>query len=253
MYDNTAPDSTAGAYAVSLFFVQVTRFQGQQVGYEEWHLVDSVICPDYGIVFPASVEDCNGDDAAYEDIKHGGKDEEYKEGIFSFDIVLYVIKHEDKKNLKKTIANHHSQIVGEFLKSQNVSPQLSTNTSMVSIAGAKGRDEGPDSSDEVAIEATKGNGEGNYDKSGLDVNIRGGFRLILVPIKAKIETNSTNYCIFRIIIIKCLSETNREVSAESESQGKSDKTDLEHFCVSETIGDKTSMCKLNEEESEHDV
>ena len=42
---------------------------------------------------------------------------------------------------------------------------------MGSIAGTEGRDEGPDSSDEISIETTKYHGEGNDDESGLDVNI----------------------------------------------------------------------------------
>ena len=141
-----------------------------------------VISLDYWIVFFASEQDTNRDDDTDEHVKYGGEDEEYKEDIFGLYIVLYLIENEDKKNLQKNIANHHSKVVGEFVKSENIPPLLSTNTGMASIAGTEGRDEGPDSSDEISIETTKCHREGNYDQSWLDVNIWGGFGVIFVPV-----------------------------------------------------------------------
>ena len=119
----------------------------------------------------ASVQDTNRDDDTNKHVKYSGEDEEYKEDIFGVYIVLYLIEKEDKKNLQKNIANHHSEVVGEFLKSENIPPLLATNTGMVSIAGAEGRDEGSDSSDEISIETTKSNREGNNDEPWLDINI----------------------------------------------------------------------------------
>ena len=143
----------------------------QQPGCEEWALADTVISPDYWIVLFASVQDTNWDDDTNEHVKYGGKDEEYKEDIFGLYIVLYLIENADKKNLQKNIANHHSKVVGEFVKSENIPPLLSSNAGMASIAGTEESDEGLDSSDEISIETTKCHGEGNDDESGLDVNI----------------------------------------------------------------------------------
>ena len=121
------------------------------------------------------------------------------------------------------------------------------------VGDAEARDKEVNSPDEVEEDQANRQRHGDNDQSGLDVNVGGLLRSVLVPVQSQFEADPPLDGVGRVESVEHDGARPGGVGGHRHGQGEDGKQQLEDCAVGLTSHHQTFLSVNNEEVSEHQV
>ena len=131
------------------------------------------------------------------------------------DCILNAVESNDEDVANDKLGYDEEKVDRKLIKNKKILPVFPAQASMVCVTEANGGEEDPHSSDEVCVQRSKANCKSCNQQLTSYVKILRFVRIIFIPVKSQVETDSSSDCILRIIIVPSFVQAEREVATKS--------------------------------------